>query len=178
MASPSKKTSTYHSSRSAAVAQEPMVAYTATVALHGAAQRSVALMGLSGSKAFKEIRNDADFIECIRLGVPKVALDNIMEMAGFSVGEISSIIRTSDRTLRRYTPSTKLNPEQSERVIEVAKLYSRGEEVFGNLDTFKIWMNSSVLALGNKSPKEYLDTSLGIDMLMDELGRIEHGVFA
>jgi uncharacterized protein (DUF2384 family) len=39
-------------------------------------------------------------------------------------------------------------------------------------------MNSSVMALGNKKPKEFLDTSIGIDLLMNELGKIEHGIFA
>ena len=101
-----------------------------------------------------------------------------MKFTGITIDEITGIIRTSDRTLRRYTPQQKLNAEQTERLIEIAKLYSRGEEVLGNLDGFKEWMSSSVLALGNKKPKSFLDTSLGIEMLMDELGRIEHGVFA
>jgi putative toxin-antitoxin system antitoxin component (TIGR02293 family) len=88
------------------------------------------------------------------------------------------LMRLSDRTLRRYNPQTLLNPEQSERVIELSRLYSRGEDVFGNLDNFKEWMNSTVMALGNIKPKTLLDTSLGIDILMNELGRIEHGIFA
>jgi uncharacterized protein (DUF2384 family) len=32
--------------------------------------------------------------------------------------------------------------------------------------------------LGNIKPKELLDTSLGIEILMNELGKIEHGIFA
>ncbi len=75
-------------------------------------------------------------------------------------------------------PKQKLNAEQSERVIELAKLYSRGEEVFDSLDAFKEWMDNRIMALGNKKPKEFLDTSLGIEMLMNELGRIEQGIFA
>jgi putative toxin-antitoxin system antitoxin component (TIGR02293 family) len=63
-------------------------------------------------------------------------------------------------------------------VIELAKIYSRGEEVFGTLDAFREWMQSSVRALGDKRPREFLDTSIGIEMLMEELGRIEHGIFA
>lgn len=141
-------------------------------------KRAIALMGLSSVKPFNEAENINDFIHCIREGVPKQALDNLLDITGITVNEITSIIRISDRTLRRYTPKQKLNAEQSERVIELAKLYSRGEEVFGTLDAFKEWMNSTVMALGNKKPKEFLDTSLGIEMLMDELGRIEHGIFA
>ena len=91
---------------------------------------------------------------------------------------MAAIVHTSDRTLRRYTANQKLSQEQSERMIEMARLYSRGEEVFGTMDKFKQWMDNTILALGNKKPKEYLDTSMGINMLMNELGRIEHGIFA
>jgi putative toxin-antitoxin system antitoxin component (TIGR02293 family) len=141
-------------------------------------KRSLALMGMAAVKPFSDVENVSDFINCIREGVPKQALDNLIDITGITTNEISGIIRTSDRTLRRYTAKQKLNAEQSERVIELAKLYSRGEEVFGSLDAFKEWMNSTVMALGNKKPKEFLDTSLGIEMLMDELGRIEQGIFA
>ena len=136
------------------------------------------LLGISGQTTQPPIRNNADFIGIIREGVPRKALDHLMENTGLTVAEISTIIRTSDRTLRRYTAKQKLNPEQTERIIELAKLYSRGEEVFGNMEGFKQWMNSSIIALGNKKPKAFLDTSLGINLLMNELGRIEHGIFA
>ena len=99
-------------------------------------------------------------------------------MAGFTTTEIAQIIHTSDRTLRRYTPGQKLDAEQSERVLELARLYCRGEVVFGTIEHFKKWMDREVMALGDQKPKTFLDTSLGIEMLMDELGRIEHGVFA
>lgn len=144
----------------------------------GLLNRSVALMGMNGVKAFAHIRSNADFIIVIRKGVPKKALDTLLENTGISISEIANIIKTSDRTLRRYTPQQKLDSEQSERLIELAKLYSRGEEVFETMEAFKEWMNSTILALGNKKPKTFLDTSIGIAMLMDELGRIEHGIFA
>ena len=169
------------------IAEEPAAAYTVSyplspvhVAKHESnyVKRSLALMGLASTPPFNAVENVSDFIHCIREGVPKKALDNLLEVTGINATEMAAIIRTSDRTLRRYLPKQKLNPEQSERVIELAKVYSRGEEVFGTLDAFCEWMTSSVLALGNKKPKEFLDTSMGIEMLMEELGRIEHGIFA
>ena len=141
-------------------------------------KRALTLMGVASSVPFNAVQNVADFIHCIRAGVPKKALDNLVEVTGLGNAEMAGIVRTSERTLRRYSAKQKLNAEQSERVIELAKVYSRGEEVFGSLDAFREWMNGVVLALGNKKPKELLDTSLGIEMIMDELGRIEHGIFA
>lgn len=181
---PSKK---YGTEASKTVVEEAEAAYAVSYSLkpvHVAKhesnyiKRSLVLMGLASTPPFNTVENVSDFITCIREGVPKKALDSLIEVTGISATEMAAIIRTSDRTLRRYLPKQKLNPEQSERVIELAKVYSRGEEVFGTLDAFREWMNNSVRALGNKKPKEYLDTSMGIEMLMDELGRIEHGIFA
>ena len=178
MASSKKYTS--KSSINNLVEEPAAIYYTAktTSPLENFITRSITLLGMGTLSTFSKVNTATDFISVIRSGVPKKALDNLLYNTGITVPEISRIIRTSDRTLRRYTASQKLNPEQSERVIELAKLYSRGEEVFNNMDTFKDWMNSNVIALGNKKPKEFLDTSIGIDLLMNELGKIEHGIFA
>ncbi|MGJ7030353.1 type II RES/Xre toxin-antitoxin system antitoxin [Niabella hirudinis] len=139
---------------------------------------SITLMGLKEDQAFKTVRNTADFIDRIREGLPKKALDHLAGVMGVSDAEMARMIHTSDRTLRRYTAAQKLNAEQSERVIELARLYARGVDVFDDLDNFKTWMRVPVDALGAKKPIEFLDTSMGIELLMDELGRIEHGIFA
>lgn len=139
---------------------------------------TVAMMGMQRNAQFKSVTSDNDFIDLIREGVPKEAMNNLMTKTGITTMEMASITHTSDRTLRRYENKDKLPQEQSERVIELARLYSKGSEVFGSLDYFKEWMNATLIPLGSKKPKEFLDTSLGIDMLMKELGRIEHGIFA
>ena len=43
---------------------------------------------------------------------------------------------------------------------------------------FEIWLNTLNVALGGIKPKDVLDSAFGIEWLMDELGRIEHGVLA
>ena len=183
----SSKPYTSHPPKS--VVEEPAVAYVTASphslkVIYGSrseknyVKRSLVFMGMDAVAPFNTVENVSDFIQCIREGVPKKALDNLIHITGISSIEMSGIMRTSERTLRRYSSKQKLNAEQSERVIELAKIYSRGEEVFDTLDAFKEWMNDSVMALGNKKPKEFLDTSMGIEMLMDELGRIEQGIFA
>jgi len=138
--------------------------------------KAVYLLGVE--KKYQSIDRETDFIELIRSGISKKSLDHLISLIGYSIAEIADIIHVSDRNLRRYTANEKLNTEQSERLVELARLYSKGEQVFGSMDAFKVWMASDILALGNQKPKSFLDTSLGIDILMKELGRIEHGVFA
>ena len=157
------------------ILEEPAVAYSSATAL---VKNPFALMGFTHEKAYEGMPDSTDFIAHIRAGIPKKALDYLAGIIGFSDIEMAEILHTSDRTLRRYTPSQKLNAEQSERIIELARLYTRGAEVFDDLDQFKTWMFTPVDALGAKRPKEFLDTSIGIGLLMEELGRIEHGIFA
>jgi putative toxin-antitoxin system antitoxin component (TIGR02293 family) len=139
---------------------------------------TIGLMGMNGKKDFAHINSNNDFIRLIRGGIPKEAMTNLMTITDTSLTEMAGIIHTTDRTLRRYASGQKLPMDQSEGVVAMAMLYSRGAAVFGSMDKFKEWMNTSLAAFGNKKPKEFLDTSLGIGMITDELGRIEHGIFA
>lgn len=136
------------------------------------------LGGRAAVLAGTKVQEEKDFITLIKKGIPRKSLDHLIQSTGLTAAELAAVMHTSDRTLRRYKPSTLLNPEQSERIIEIARLYSRGEEVFGNLEDFKIWMDSAVPSLGGISPKEFLDTSMGIEILMETLGRTEQGVFS
>ncbi len=139
--------------------------------------RVLGFLGLPVSK-LRVANSGQAFLSIIRGGLPRHSLDSLMEKTGMNVYEMAEILNTTDRTLRRYEADVKLNREQSERLVELAQLYVQGEKVFGDPEVFKSWMESEIPALGNKTPKSFLDTSLGINMLFDELTRIEYGVFA
>lgn len=61
---------------------------------------------------------------------------------------------------------------------ELNSLYQYGIEVFGNEDKFSAWLATKNPTLGNIKPKELLDDDAGINLLKDELTRIEYGVLA
>ncbi len=84
----------------------------------------------------------------------------------------------SERTLQRYDDDAIIKTEYAEKAVELARLYTRGEEVFGSLDKFKTWMKTPVYVFKGEAPVSLLDTSIGFDMVFKELGRIEHGIFA
>jgi putative toxin-antitoxin system antitoxin component (TIGR02293 family) len=125
-----------------------------------------------------DINIDLNALALIKTGISKKTLNKLMVAMGCSLEEIAAILHTTDRTLRRYTDATILNAEQSERILELIKLYSYGIEVFGSLQKLNFWMNDPVLALNNHPPKQYLDSSIGIHMLMQLLGRLQYGVYS
>ena len=81
--------------------------------------------------------------------------------------------------MSRYQKESKtFDALQSERILQIEILYSKGEEVFSNRGHFTKWLETKNLALGDILPLDLLKTSFGINLLMDELIRIEHGVLA
>ncbi len=93
--------------------------------------------------------------------------------------EWADYLHISERTIQRYKKEGKVfDPIYSEKIILVELLYKKGVDVFGIDDNFYTWMDTKSIALGGVKPKDLLDTSFGITMVYDELGRIEHGIFA
>ncbi|WP_378187275.1 antitoxin Xre/MbcA/ParS toxin-binding domain-containing protein [Aquimarina sp. W85] len=124
------------------------------------------------------LRNMYDFIELSRNGIDKKALLYLGKTIDFDLKELSHVIHISERTIQRYTLNRKLNTEASSKVLQLAKLYAKGEHVFGDLVRFKRWMEHPNIALASKKPKDLLDTTFGFQLLNEELVRIEHGIFA
>lgn len=126
----------------------------------------------------QSVRNQSDLIELARKGIPKNAVVKMAKQLSFSGKELAIIINLSERTLQRYPDNKKLEKTASEKAIQLAKLYERGNEVWGDLERFKAWMRHQNPFLGSKTPLEMLDTSFGFEMVLDEIGRIEHGILA
>ncbi|MEX0986625.1 MAG: MbcA/ParS/Xre antitoxin family protein, partial [Bacteroidales bacterium] len=68
--------------------------------------------------------------------------------------------------------------ETSERIYELAKLFSLGHEVFDSKEDFRGWLMTPSKALGNKKPWDLLDSSLGFDMVENEISRIKYNVYS
>ena len=150
---------------------EPMVAYIA------ASQDNSFYNLLSGIKPVK-FNTDFDLLKLTREGLPKKVLTALARKISLTLQELAVIMHISERTLQRYDDNDVVKNEYAEKAIELAMLYARGQEVFGSMDKFKRWMKTPGYVFRNETPFSLLDTSVGFDMVLRELGRIEHGIFA
>jgi putative toxin-antitoxin system antitoxin component (TIGR02293 family) len=150
---------------------EPMVAYVTG----GIGSPFYNLLG--GLKPLK-VSNDFDIINLARKGFSKRALLALAKEIALNIQELSNILHISERTLQRYDDDAIIKTEYAEKAVELARLYTRGEEVFGSMDKFKLWIKAPGHVFKGEAPVDLLDTSAGFDMVFKELGRIEHGVFA
>lgn len=122
--------------------------------------------------------SDQDILQLTRDGLPKRILLALAKKISLTIQELANIMHISERTLQRYDDDEIIKTEYSEKAIELARLYTRGEEVFGSMDKFKSWMKTPSHVFKGEAPVSLLDTSFGFNMVFRELGRIEHGIFA
>lgn len=121
-----------------------------------------------------------DLIETIRHGLPKQALERLANALRVKVLDLEDILPVSRRTLQRYgQPDVEFLPKDlSDHLLQVAKVYTRAVDVFEDVDRALEWLQAPIVALGGRIPMKLLDTSAGVELVLAELGRIEHGVFA
>jgi putative toxin-antitoxin system antitoxin component (TIGR02293 family) len=150
---------------------EPMVAYVTAGSLNP-------FYNLLGAAKPAMLSNDFDIIRLAREGFPKRVLLNLAKKISLNIQELAGILHISERTLQRYDDDDIIKTEYAEKAVELARLYTRGAEVFGAMDKFKQWVKVPSVIFNGEAPVSLLDTSAGFDMVFRELGRIEHGVFA
>ena len=121
----------------------------------------------------------AYLMDTIRKGVHFNLFNNIMTHSPFSLSEWAKFLHLSERTMQRYNKEKKtFDSLQSEKILQITLLYKRGIGVFGDKQKFNAWLDTLNLALGKTEPKNLLDNVFGIQLLGEELTRIEHGVLA
>jgi putative toxin-antitoxin system antitoxin component (TIGR02293 family) len=112
-------------------------------------------------------------------GFPATAVYDLIELTHLKKEFFAGILNISSKTLDRYKKAEKrLTPSASELMLKLITLYKKGEELFGNQEQFQKWIEVPAYGLGNKVPKTMLQTPAGIDLIMDELIRIEYGDLA
>lgn len=119
------------------------------------------------------------FIAQVRKGINYKKFIDFANNGPFNLIEWAGFLHLSERTMLRYKQEEKtFDTLQSEKIIEIALLQRKGAEIFGSSSQFNVWLNTQNFALGKIKPKEMLDNSFGINLLKDELTKIEHGVLA
>lgn len=117
-----------------------------------------------------------DLMELSNKGVTKDAMLRLAKYLGFSLKQMAKVLPVTERTIQRYSRNHRFSRTVSEQILQIAEVAVRGEEVFGVRDRFLSWMKSPSPALGNRSPASLLGSRFGTEIVLDELGRIEHGV--
>ncbi|MBI1781417.1 MAG: DUF2384 domain-containing protein [Sphingobacteriales bacterium] len=124
------------------------------------------------------IGGELDLINLSRKGVRKSSLKSLSSYLGVSMEKMSTLLHTSHRNIQRKHEDELLDTLKTEKVIELAAFVKRGIDVTGTKESFIEWLHSPIIALGNKLPIDFLDTTFGIQLVSKILGRLEQGVYS
>lgn len=130
---------------------------------------------------FKSLDNKDVFmlIKSTREGIEYDTFDKLSGRFPLNNSDWSRILSLSERTMQRYKREKKrFDPIHSERLLLIMLLFKKGVDVFENSDNFIKWLNSENISLGGVKPINILDNTFGVNLIKDELTRIEHGVLA
>jgi putative toxin-antitoxin system antitoxin component (TIGR02293 family) len=126
----------------------------------------------------KKLKNRLDLIELSNKGVTKDAFSHLAKYLCFSMSQMTELLPITERTVQRYGPHEHFNRVVSEQILHLAEVAAKGVEVFEDKDKFLSWINHPNTSLANRTPMSLLSSRFGTEMVVDELGRIEHGVFS
>jgi putative toxin-antitoxin system antitoxin component (TIGR02293 family) len=142
---------------------------------------SVNPAGVSGYGSFKAfLQNKLLMIQSIRNGLTIAFFEAIAERMPFTEREWSDILNISQKSLQRYRAESSyvFKPIHSEKILQIAEVIEFGREVFDTDEHLYLWLDTPSFALGNVKPALLLRDAYGKELVMDELNRIEHGIFA
>jgi putative toxin-antitoxin system antitoxin component (TIGR02293 family) len=126
----------------------------------------------------KKIRTPLDLVELGGKGIPKGAVSRLAKHLSIGLQEMAPLLAVNLRTIQRYNDEKVFSRSVSERVLRIALVVSKGEEIFGSREQFNIWLKESNRAISDKRPLDLLVSDFGIDLVLDELGRIEQGIIS
>ena len=122
-------------------------------------------------------KNIDDMIQKVKKGLPIKSFEKLGKKLGVSDNLLCQIVNIPKRTLTRRKQQGRLNAEESEKVLRIARLYDKALAVFEDVAGTEKWLKEPARGLGGAIPLRYAQTELGAREVERLLARIEHGVF-
>jgi len=116
-------------------------------------------------------------MQLVRRGLPVGAVQALLDSGRLSLAELDRVVLPR-KTLAHRRKLGLLTPEQSDRLMRLARLLVAAEETFGSQEKAGIWLRRPTDALDGETPLDLLDTDEGAREVETLLGRIAHGIAA
>lgn len=113
----------------------------------------------------------------IREGFPFAALHKFEVYSQLPEDVIARVVGIPARTLARRKSADRLKPDESDRLYRLAEVFARAVDLTGDPESARRWLTGPVRAVGHRAPLDLIDTAAGTRLVLDVIGRLEHGVF-
>jgi putative toxin-antitoxin system antitoxin component (TIGR02293 family) len=118
-----------------------------------------------------------DLVVTVRRGLPVAAVDEILDSGAITVDELYEAVLPR-KTLSNRRGAGTLTPDQSDKLIRVARVIARAEQTFGSPEKAHMWLRRPTTPLKGEEPMKLLDTEAGARQVEDLLTKIDHGIAA
>jgi putative toxin-antitoxin system antitoxin component (TIGR02293 family) len=116
-------------------------------------------------------------VAAIRSGLPVSAVDDVVRSGAITNVEIHHLILPR-RTLSNRRAAGHLTADQSDKLVRVARLIAKAEEIFGAPEKAHRWLRRPTAPLNGEAPLNMLDTEAGARAVEELLIKIDHGIAA
>lgn len=117
-------------------------------------------------------------LSVIKRGLSSFSIQDLLDISGSTRFDMAKNLDLTEPTLRKHLSASKeLSTSLSEHILFLLELYDKGLDTFGSIKEFKNWLSQHNIGIDAK-PIDLLDSITGINMIMNELNRIDYGVLA
>ena len=103
----------------------------------------------------------------------------IADKTPFTQAEWAAMLHVSERTLQRYAKNNgHFAAINAERALQLDKVLKEAKITFGKIENFYNWIKSDPYMLEGNLSLNSLTSYNGIEKVLTQLGRIQHGLFA
>ena len=105
-------------------------------------------------------------------------LKKVADLVPFTQSEWANMIHLSERTLQRYAKNnSSFEGIYTDRILLLQEMIELGLETFTNAGTFYSWLKKEKQVLGQSLNFESLYSDRGIQEVIDQISRIQYGVY-
>ena len=124
------------------------------------------------------IASEVDLVDRLEKGLAAGVVHALRTRAGLSDEEIHQLIAPRRTLNRRHTEHQVLSRDEADRVVRVARIVARAQQVFGAKPVYAMeWLRSAQRGFGDRTPIQMLVSDSGARAVEELLIGIGHGQF-
>ena len=121
----------------------------------------------------------AALLKRINEGLSYAAFERLQRHLGMSAVDLGKAILISSRTLSRRKEAGRLEPDESDRLVRLSRIFGLALQLFeGDDESAREWLGRKQIGLGGARPIDLVSSEVGAREVEALIGRLEHGVFS
>lgn len=125
------------------------------------------------------VNDDFQVVYRVGKGVHVDRFDQLLEKSGLQKQVLAALLGLDPRTIDNYRKQGRnFAALEGELLLKLDRLFDLGADTFESREAFRSWLYLPAVALNQKKPMDFLNTSTGVDLVEQALLRIAHGYVA